>query len=829
MQAKGWTAVVVLSLAVGIGANTAIFSAVNGMLLRKLSVHDPDSLVRLRTAGRNDMATDASDYGFASESPLGPVRTTFPYPMYMHFREANQTMVDLAGSVPVGLMTVMVDGRAQTVSGLLVTGNYFSMLGVSARAGRTIEPGDDSASAPPVVMLSERYWRSHFAGDPRVIGRVITIANVPLTVVGITPADFNGTQRPLAEPRDVTLPIALDPKVRGEDRLRSATNWWVQIMGRLKPGVTVEQVQGNLAGVFREQAKAGMDAYLSGLTESGRSSAENRSRVDVPELIAESGRQGTYDANTSDVRALEIIAIVTALVLLLVCANVANLLLSRAGFRQRELSVRLSMGATRARLIRQLLTESLILAGMGGALGILVAYSGHELLPAPIGSSGTFDVRALAAMTAVTALVGVVFGIAPALQATRIDIGTSLKESSRSVTGSNNILSRSLLVAQVSISLVLLVGAGLFLRTLDNLKRVDIGYDPNNLVFVRTLPNTTEFDPTYRTGFFQQGMERLRALPGVRAATVSMPTMLSGSTNTTGMFVQGRVPPTGRDRNQITINRVVIAPNFFDTMGISLVAGRSVTEHDHAKAPKVAVINQAAARKFFPNENPIGRRFGTSAETSGDIEIVGVLRDVHYNSLRQAPPPTMYVPYEQRGPDGLIFTVRTAGDPAAMMPAIRRAVSDINPAIPVVTVETQMSQIEKRFAQEKVLAQAYGLFGGIAVFVAAIGLFGLMLYNVSRRTREIGIRIAMGAQRREVLGLVVRESLVLVIAGIVIGIGISIASGEYVASQLFGLAPTDVTTLLSAMAVMVAVSAAAGYLPARRATRVDPIIALRYE
>ena len=384
-------------------------------------------------------------------------------------------------------------------------------------------------------------------------------------------------------------------------------------------------------------------------------------------------------------------------------------------------------------------------------------------------------------MTAVTALVGVVFGIAPALQATRIDIGTSLKESSRSVTGSKNILSRSLLVAQVSISLVLLVGAGLFLRTLDNLKRVDIGYDPNNLVFVRTLPNTTEFDAAYRTGFFQQGMERLRSLPGVRAATVSMPTLLSGGTNSTGMFVQGRVPPTGRDRNQITINRVVIAPNFFETMGISLVAGRSVTEHDHAKAPKVAVINQAAARKFFPNENPIGRRFGTSAETSGDIEIVGVLRDVHYNNLRQAPPPTMYVPYAQRGPDGLIFTVRTAGDPAALMPAIRRAVSDINPAIPVVTVETQMSQIEKRFAQEKVLAQAYGLFGGIAVFVAAIGLFGLMSYNVSRRTREIGIRIAMGAQRREVLGLIVRESLVLVIAGIVIGIGVSIASGEYVA------------------------------------------------
>ena len=442
MQARGWTAVVVLSLAVGIGANTAIFSAVNGMLLRKVAVYDPDSLVRLRTAGPNDMATDESDYGFTAENPLGRVRTTFSYPMYLHFREANQTMVDLAGSVPVGLMTAMVDGRAETVSGLLVTGNYFSMLGVTARAGRTIEPGDDSASAPPVVMLSERYWRSRFAADPHVVGRVITIANVPLTVVGITPASFNGTQRPLAEPRDVILPIALDPRVRGEDRLHRATNWWVQIMGRLKPGVTVEQVHGNLAGVFRDQAKAGMDAYLAGLTESERNTAEHRSHFDVPALIAESGSQGVYDANTNDVRALEIIAIVAALVLLLVCANVANLLLSRAAFRQRELSVRLSMGATRSRLVRQLLTESLLLAGIGGALGILAAQAGHELLPAPIGSSGEFDVRALAVMTGVTALVGVVFGIAPAFQATRIDIGTSLKESSRSVTGANSILSQ---------------------------------------------------------------------------------------------------------------------------------------------------------------------------------------------------------------------------------------------------------------------------------------------------------------------------------------------------------------------------------------------------
>ena len=829
MQAKGWTTVVVLSLAVGIGANAAILSAVNGMLLRTLAVHDPDSLVRLRTIGHNDMVTDSSDYGFTPSSTLGPIRTTFSYPMYQHLRLANKTMVDLAGSAPARV-TAMVEGRAETASALLVTGNFFQLMGVSARLGRTIDPNDDTASAVPVAMLSERYWRARFSADPNIVGRVISVANVPVTIVGVTPAAFTGTQRPLEAPRDMALPIALDARVRGEDRLNSPTNWWMQIMGRLKPGVTLEQVHGNLAGVFQSQAKAGMDGYLAALPARDRNTAENRSRADVPSLLAESGSRGIYDANTNDVLALEIIATVAALVLVLVCANIANLLLSRAAFRQRELSVRLSMGATRGRLIRQLLTESLLLAGIGGALGILLAYSGHGLLPAPIGTAGTFDARAVSFMIGVTALVGIVFGIAPAFHATRLDTATSLKESSRSVTAGRSILSRALLVVQVSISLALLVGAGLFLRTLINLQQVDVGYDPNNLVFVRTLPNPTEYDAERRMQFFQQGVERLLTVPGVRAATLSMPTLLSGSTNGTGMFVEGRVYPTGRALgDSININRVVVARNFFETMGIPLVTGRNFTDHDHAKSPKVAVINQAAARKFFPNENPIGRRYGSSPETSGDIEIVGVLQDVRYNSLRHAPPPTVYVPHTQRGPDGLVFTVRTLGDPAAVMPAIHRAVAEVNPAIPIVTVETQMSQIERRFAQEKVLAQAYTLFSGIAIFVASIGLFGLMSYNVARRTREIGIRIAMGAQRTEVLELVVRESLVLVLVGIFIGVATALAGGRYIATQLYGLAPNDLATIVAATALMLAVSAVAGYLPARRATRVDPMVALRYE
>jgi predicted permease len=832
MQAKGWTTVVILSLAVGIGANAVIVTAANAILLRKLAVADPDSLVRLRHAGRNDMATDSSDYGFTAAHALGSVHTTFSYPMYQHLRTANKTLVDLAGSVPFARLTALIDGRAEAVSAMLVTGNFHSLMSVNPRLGRTIVPSDDTASAPPVAVLSERYWRSRFSGDVGVLGRVITIANVAVTVVGVTPAEFTGNQRPLAEPRDITLPIALDTQVRGEERLSQPTNWFVQVMGRLKPGVTVAQVQGNLEGVFRDQARAGMDAYLAGLSPAERKTVENVSRVEVPNFVAEDGSRGIYDANTNDTRALEIIAVVAVLVLLLVCANIANLLLSRATFRQRELNLRLSMGATRTRLIRQLLTESLLLAFAGGCAGILLAFWGYALLPAPIGTASAPDARVVAVMFAVTAGVGIVFGIAPALRATRLDAATSLNENSRSVAGSRAVLTRALLVAQVSIAVVLLVGAGLLLRTLENLRSVDIGYDPNNLVFVRISPSPAEDDIDDRLAFFAQGLDRLRAVPGVRAATVSVPTLLSGGVNTTGMFVQGRDYPSPRGRTSgmpFSIHRVVVAPNFFETMRIRMVAGRGFSDRDHMKAPRVAIINQAGARKFFGTENPIGKRFGSSVETSSDIEIVGVVADAHYNSLRDAPPATLYTPYLQRGPEGLVFTVRTAAEPSAVMGAIREAVARVNPNIPIVTVETQMSQIERRFAQEKVLAQAYGLFASIALFVAAIGLFGVMSYGVARRTREIGIRMAIGAQRNEVLALIVSESLVLVAAGIVIGLGAAFGAGRLIASQLFGLEPTDATTFVSATALMIVVAAAAGYLPARRATRVDPMVALRYE
>jgi predicted permease len=410
-----------------------------------------------------------------------------------------------------------------------------------------------------------------------------------------------------------------------------------------------------------------------------------------------------------------------------------------------------------------------------------------------------------------------------------MDVGSALKANSRSLAGSSTVLSKALLVIQVSISLVLLVGAGLFLNTLNNLRSVNLGFDPQNLVFVRVDAEGGGLSNERKRQFLHDGMTRLQMVPGVKAATVSKPTLLSGGTSGTAMFVQGRAYSGGYVEERDDVSRVVVAPNYFATMGIPVIAGRGFTERDDQRAPQVAMINEAAARKFFPGESPVGRRFGDSPEESDEVEIVGVLRDVRYNSLREPPPPTLYLPHLQSNPEDLVFTVRTAADPTTVLGALRAAVSAADPDIPIVTVETQMSQIERRFAQEKVLAQAYTLFGGIALFVAAIGLFGLMSYNVSRRTREIGIRMAMGAQRKEVLGLVLRESMLLVIAGIAIGIAAALGAGRLVASQLFGVEPTDLTTMIAAMMVMLGGSAAAGYLAARRAARVDPMVAVRYE
>jgi predicted permease len=834
LNTKGWTAVVLLSLALGIGANTAIFSAINALLLTRIPVEDPDTLVRLKWTGRNDMVNSSSDYGYSKPGADGQnTRSTFSFPMYQQFLASNQTMSELLACAPYGRVNVVVDGQAEIATAFISTGNYYRMLGVQARVGRTILPEDDRPDAPPVAVISSKYWHTRFTTDPAAVGKTIRINNVLVTLIGVMEPGFTGIQQPVAELPDIGLPLSLDNQLntfsQETPRLSQPTYWWLQVMGRLRPGVTSAQVQGNLEGVFQQTARAGMDGWLKSLPDAERQNSGNRTRTHVPRLRVDTGSRGIYDVGTSEMRAATILSVVVGLVLLIVCANVANLLLSRATARQKELSVRLSLGATRARLVRQLLTESLLLASLGGALGILVGYWGKRLLPQPIGQSAFLDWRVLAFVIAVTALTGIIFGIAPALRATGGDVNAALKQTTRSVAGSRSVLGKSLLVFQVAVSLVLLVGAGLFLRTLQNLRHVDVGFNPHNLMLFRVQPNLNRYDDKRSVALMGDLLQRIGTVPGVRGVALTNPALLSGSVNSTSIYVRGRTYVGDPREFQNSINRLVISPNFFEVMEIPILAGRSLTPRDDQAAPKVAVINEAAVKKYFANENPIGQRFGSSIENSGQIEIVGVLRDAKYNSLRDPAPPTMYVPYLQARPGGSVIAVRTAVAPATVTASVREAVRQVDPNLPMMDVSTQIEQVERRFAQEKIFAQAYTLFGALALLLAGIGLFGLMSYSVSRRTNEIGIRMALGARSGDVLRLVMRESMILVAVGVVIGVGVALGVSRFVATLLFGLAPTDATSIAAATGIMVVVSALAGFLPARRAARVDPMIALRYD
>jgi predicted permease len=602
--------------------------------------------------------------------------------------------------------------------------------------------------------------------------------------------------------------------------MNEPTTWWLLAMGRLKPNVTLAQVTGNLEGPFHAAARAGMDAYMDGLTPEARSLSENQRRgTAVPQLVARSGEHGIYDADRNSRRSAAIVSVVVTILLLIVCANVANLLLSRGAVRSREFAVRLSMGAPRRRLIRQLLTESLLLSGVGGLLGGGVAYWGKTLLP--FGQHAAIDARVVAFVAGVCVLTGLLFGVVPAIRATGVDLAGAMKESGRSVTGGRTWLGKGLLVLQVAMSLVLLIGAGLFLRTLNNLRSVDVGFNANNLLMFRINPLANRYTndriPELRT----RTEAALASLPGVRSIAFTRMTLLSGGQNTTDIYVPGKT--AGYE-----IHAMQVSPRFFETLDIPVLVGRGFTDHDTANPNLVALINETAATKYFAGVNPIGQRFGSNIEMSNRTAIVGVIKDTKYHTLREPPPPTLYQLLPQTA-TAINVVVRTGADPMSMIEPVRTAMRQVDPDLPLTNVTTQTDQIEARMAQERLFALAYSMFGGLALLLACIGLFGLMSYNVSRRTNEIGIRIALGAQRTGVIGMVLRESMVMVVIGVSIGLAAAIAAGRLISTVLFGLAPNDVWTMTAAIALMAAVCLIAGYLPARRASRVDPMVALRYE
>jgi predicted permease len=835
LHTKSWTAVVLASLALGIGANAALFTAINGMLLQTIHVREPERLVRFNWTGKNDMVRSSSDYGYSGGTATRTVRSTFSFAIFQQLHDANTTLTDLAAGAPTGMLNVIVDRDAQLASGYQASGNYFKVIGVPAAAGRVFDESDDKTSAAPVAVISYPYWKRRFATDASAIGRTVSINGVPVTIIGVTPQDFLGIHRLGADPPDVTVPLAFDavfaPPTSLPDgkppipRMNQPTYWWLQLIGRLKPGASIEQARANFTTVFQNTAKAGMSQYESSLTAEEKNLSYNRQRGNaVPELLVKSAAHGYYELDPESQRSAGYLSVVVVIVLLIVCANVANLLLSRGTTRNREISVRLSVGATRGRLIRQLLTESVLLSAVGGALGVLVGYWSRSLLP--FGKNAPLDWRVFGFVAGVSMLTGVIFGLLPALRSTRIDLAGAMKESGRSVTGSRSALSKVLLVLQVGMSLVLIIGAGLFLRTLENLKRVDVGFDSTNLLMFNVNPSVNRYDADRSLQVFRQALERMSSLPGVKSAALTRTTLLSGSTSTTSIYKQGQ---TSQEPAEDEMYVMDISPTFFATMGIPVQRGRAFTDHDDKNAPKVVVINEAAARKLFPAGDVLGGRVGNSFEKSGDFEIVGVVRDTKYDSVRDPGPPTMYRCVWQQPTRGLNVVLRTAGDPLAMTAAARAAMRDVDPTLPIQKFTSQSDEIYERFAQERLFATAYTAFGALALVLACIGLFGLMSYNVARRTSEIGIRMALGAQRTTVLSMIMRESMILVGIGVALGLVGALWAGRFVKTVLFGLPPDDAITISMAVALIAAVSAFAGYLPARRASHVDPMEALRQQ
>ena len=808
---------VLVSLALGIGANTALFSAVDGMLFRTLPVADPDGLVRLRWTGENGAARGVMSSG--ATGGIG-VSGSFSYPVFEALRDAGETLAGMFAATPTSL-TLVVDGRAEIATGLAATGDYFRVLGVQPAAGRAIVPDDDRPGAGPVAMISHSFRERRFGPEADPVGTVIRVNDVPTTIVGVLPPGYVGIRRPDAAAADVHLPLATLPLPAGDDRLTDATMWWLPIMGRLARGATPAQVQGNLDGVLRAAAQSALASFLDGLPEDDRGLARNRNRSAEPRLLVSSGRQGLYDASPRSSGQALVLGVVVALVLLIVCANVATLLLSRAASREREVAIRMSVGATRGRLIRQLVTESLLLSAAGGLLALPVAWAARSLLP--FGQASPFDWRVFAFAGVLSLVAGIAFSLVPALRATRADPAGALKEQSRSVALSRSRLSRALIVAQVAVSLALLVGAGLFLKTLANLRGVDVGFNPEQVLLFQMDSTRSGYAPEDSVALYARVADRLRALPGVRSVTMAQTALLGGGVWMSTVHVEGQTG-AGRGTHMMTV-----APGFFDTMEIPLLAGRGFEPRDDADAPRVAVINAAAATELFGTDDAVGRRFGFDPEERGEVEVVGVVRDTRYDELRGAAPTTVFRSAVQSPLRSATFALRTAGPPNALTPAVRESIREIDPRLPIMNVTTQTAAIEERMSAERLYAVAYASFGALATLLAAIGLFGLASYTVTRRTAEIGIRMALGAPATGIAWMVLRESLVLVAAGVAAGVGAVLLAGRLVASLIHGLAPTDPVTIVQAATLLAGIAAAAVWLPARRAARVDPLTALQDE
>ena len=825
-KSPGVTAIAITSLALGIGANTAIFTLAKAALFDTLSVPHPGEL-RLLAYSQDDRSVIRHDWGdFYSDGQGRTVVASFSYPVYQRLRYQDHSLGDLFAFVDLSQfehLSATIDGHAEVVTAELVSGNFLQGMGVRTVLGRPIEPADDAVpGSGAVAVISDSFWQRRFDRSPSVIGKTVDVNLAPVTIIGVAPRGFSGASH-VHTPQDLFLPFSMQPVIFPKERgslLSDSDTWWIQIMGRLPPSISDEEARASLAVNLNQAIRSTMTVPT------------DRS---VPPLFLLPGSRGWNYASQELEHPMPFLLGLAGLVLLLACVNVANLLLARSSSRNREISVRLALGASNQRVVRQMLTESLCLSTLGGLAGLLLGYLGRNILPqllssswGPSALSTRFDWRVFGFTLLISVLTGLGFGVGPAWQATRTSVNAALKDGGTTMTHHRRGLAgKVMVILQISLCMLLLVSAGLFVRTLANLNALDPGFNKRSLLLFALEPPVQRYPAPKNIEVLHRVEERIASVPGVASVTLSREALLAQSGSNSDFMVEGSSRISGLDRH-VPFNSV--GQSFFTTMGIPILYGRSFNLRDTSSSPGVAVINRALAQKEFAGRDTIGASFRMK-EGGERLEVVGVCADAKYAWLRGDDSPTFYVLYTQQkdAPGSMTFEVRTKGNPRDFADAIRGVVESVDKDLPLIEVRTQDEQVDATLAPERSFATVTTGFGILALLLASIGVYGVMSAGVSRRVNEIGVRMALGARADQVLRMVLGEAMSLAFGGVGAGLCVALLLTRLLTSLLFGLKPTDSLTLAGAGLLLSAVAILAAWTPARRASRIQPVQALRHE
>ena len=816
-----FTAIAAGSLALAIGANSTIFAVGRQLLFGRLKVPHPEQL-RMLYWLNDGKAPGFSGWGEWFRAPNGgTISPVFPYPMYRQLRAANRELGNLV-AFKEDSMNATVHGDARRSDVAMVSGNFYEQMQVRVQLGRPLQPSDDTQPGTgAVAVISDGLWQREYGRSPVALGQIVRVNQQPMTIVGVNPRGFTGVKGAMESP-DLFVPMSMQPLIdpKGKrDLLSDAKMWWVNIAARARPGVKDETAQAALDARFAVVAHEAME-FRAGDT--------------MPRLRVLDGSRGLHELDGMISRPIYVLFAFTVLLLLLACVNVANLLLARGEQRQREINVRMAMGAARGRIVRQLFTESLLVASLAGAGGLLLSLAGRNLLPALMANAWDrnttdipFDWRVFGFTLLVTFATAVFFGLLPAWLAARNQVSSRLKESTHQTTRRRKAWSGKGIVAlQIALSAVLVIGAGVFLRTVLRLNSIDLGFDPDHVLMFDIQPPQKVYTGGKDVLLHQQLEQKIAAVPGVESVAPAWVPLASGSMSNSGFTTEDK-PVAGQNPPE-DIN--VVGNDYFHTMRIPIVAGRAFGAQDTASSVKVAVVNEALARKRFPNTNPIGKRFRAEGPADQWIQIVGVCANTRYAQVRDDPPPVFYLPYiQQAEAGGMTYQIRTHASAATLVPAVRRIVQGLDPDLPMIDIRSEREQIDATMQMERALAVLTTGFGLLALALASVGIYGIMAYTVEKRTNEIGIRLALGAQPGQVRRMILRESTWITLLGLVAGVGGALALTRLVRSMLFGIASYDPATLASAVALLLAVALAASWIPARRAAGVQPMEALRHE